>query len=47
MNIVKDHCKNFKRYGEKRSAPLDSIQVHSIGDRPEQRESSAGFHGSV
>ena len=31
MNIVKDHCKNFKRYGEKRSAPLDSIQVHSIG----------------
>lgn len=31
MNIVKDHCTKFKRYGEARSQQLDSVQVHSIG----------------
>lgn len=31
MKVVKDHCTKFKRYGEARSAKLDSIQVHSIG----------------
>lgn len=31
MNIQKDYCTKFKRYGEKRDGVFDSIQIHSIG----------------
>lgn len=31
MNIIKNHATNFKRYGQKRTGPFDSIEIHSIG----------------
>lgn len=31
VNIIEAHCKNFKRYGTKRAAEMDSIEIHTIG----------------
>lgn len=31
MDILKKPAKNFKRYGQKRTGPSDSIEIHSIG----------------
>lgn len=37
MDIIKMHCTNFKRYGEKR-AITDSIEMHSIGCAQDEAE---------
>ena len=31
MDILKKPAKNFKRYGQKRTGPFDSIEIHTIG----------------
>ena len=31
MEIIKKYAKNFKRFGQKRTSTLDSIEIHSIG----------------
>lgn len=31
MEIIKKYARNFKRFGQKRTSPLDSIEMHSIG----------------